>query len=239
MCNLYSQTTNAQAIIDFVKGWKAVRDRAGNQFPISGIFPNYDAPVLRAVEDELELVMAKWGMPSPPFALQGKKSDIGVTNVRNTKSPHWRRWLGVESRCLVPVTSFAEPDQVSGSKVNHWFAFGEARPLFFFAGVWTNTTRQVRVSGDPVAGDFYAFLTTEPNAEVGAVHEKAMPVILTTLDECQAWMTLPWAEAQGLQRPLPDGALHVVATGAKRDGPGEATQAEPGLPGGDVQGTLI
>jgi putative SOS response-associated peptidase YedK len=45
-----------------------------------------------------ELTMARWGMPSPAFALKGKKSDPGVTNVRNVKSPHWRRWLGVESR---------------------------------------------------------------------------------------------------------------------------------------------
>jgi hypothetical protein len=34
----------------------------------------------------------------------------------------------------------------------------------------------------------YAFLTTEPNAEVGAVHPKAMPVILTTADEVEIWM---------------------------------------------------
>jgi putative SOS response-associated peptidase YedK len=49
-------------------------------------------------------------MPSPAFALEGKKSDPGVTNIRNTKSPHWRRWLGVENRCVVPFTSFAEPE---------------------------------------------------------------------------------------------------------------------------------
>jgi putative SOS response-associated peptidase YedK len=29
-------------------------------------------------------------------------------NIRNTSSPHWRGWLKPESRCLVPVNSFAE-----------------------------------------------------------------------------------------------------------------------------------
>ena len=39
--------------------------------------------------------------------------------------------------------------------------------------------------------DLFAFLTTEPNAEVGAIHPKAMPVILTTLTEVEAWNCPP------------------------------------------------
>jgi putative SOS response-associated peptidase YedK len=57
----------------------------------------------------------------------------------------------------------------------------------------------------------YAFLTTEPNAEVGAIHPKAMPVILTTPDEVETWMTAPPDEALKLQRALPDGSLRIVA----------------------------
>lgn len=48
-------------------------------------------------------------MSTPPQFLKTKDaSDTGVTNIRNTASPHWRRWLGVESRCLVPGTAFSE-----------------------------------------------------------------------------------------------------------------------------------
>lgn len=44
-----------------------------------------------------------------------------------------------------------------------------------------------------------------------------MPVILTTPDEVEAWITLPWDEALKLQRPLADGTHRIVARGVKED----------------------
>ncbi|SFK82330.1 hypothetical protein SAMN05444581_12518 [Methylocapsa palsarum] len=49
------------------------------------------------------------------------------------------------------------------------------------------------------------------------IHPKAMPVILTTQDEIDLWMNAPPEEALTLQRPLPDGALTIVARGGKKD----------------------
>jgi putative SOS response-associated peptidase YedK len=69
-----------------------------------------------------------------------------------------------------------------------------------------------------VTADLFAFLTCDRNAEVGAIHPKAMPVILTSRDEVEQWLTAPTAEALELQRPLPDGTLQVVARGSKKDG---------------------
>lgn len=53
---------------------------------------------------------------------------------------------------------------------------------------------------------------------MGAVHPKAMPVILTTPDEVERWLTAPREEALLMQRPLPDGMLKIVARGGKEDG---------------------
>jgi putative SOS response-associated peptidase YedK len=44
-----------------------------------------------------------------------------------------------------------------------------------------------------------------------------MPVILTTRDEIETWLTAPKEEALKLQRPLPDGSLKIVGRGVKKD----------------------
>ncbi|GAB0119803.1 SOS response-associated peptidase [Acidisoma sp. 7E03] len=219
MCNLYSQTKGQQAIREFTR---AVTDLTGNLPPMPGIFPDYAAPIVRNAEGGRELALARWGMPTPPQFLGNRKTDIGVTNIRNTKSPHWRRWLGVESRCVVPWTSFSENERLpDGTKPPVWFAFDESRPLAFFAGIWTRWTSVRKLKEGEVTADIFGFLTTEPNAEVGAIHPKAMPVILRTPDEVDHWLSAPALEALRLQRPLPDGSLRIVGRGAKQDEQGD------------------
>jgi putative SOS response-associated peptidase YedK len=115
----------------------------------------------------------------------------------------------------VPFNSFSEFNKVEGGDI--WFALDETRPLACFAGIWTNWKSVRKVKEGETVNDLYAFLTTEPNAEVGAIHPKAMPVILTTPDEVETWMTASPDEALKLQRQLPDGALQIVARGVKED----------------------
>ncbi|EJW10844.1 Uncharacterized protein DUF159 [Rhodovulum sp. PH10] len=194
MCNLYSLTKGQAAIIALTR---AMRDRTGNLPIYPGIFPDYLAPVVRnGLDGVRELALARWGMPGPP-AFGGSP----ITNIRNTKRPLWRRWLKPENRYLVPFTSFCEHADTKPKKTPTWFAFDETRPLALFAGIWTPWTPK----SDPVDGEhhLFGFLTTEANAEVGAVHPKAMPVILRTADEIETWMTDPTEEALKLQRPCP------------------------------------
>src|ERR1700722_8000712 len=138
MCNLYSETSNQEAIRDLVG---AFDDLVGNLPIYPGIFPDKLAPVVRnAPGGKRELTLLRWGMPSPPEYLKPGQIDPGVTNIRNVWSPHWRPWIGETNRCIVPATSFCEPttepDPATGKKDWVWFALNDTRPLFFFAGLW-------------------------------------------------------------------------------------------------------
>ncbi|ABD53155.1 protein of unknown function DUF159 [Jannaschia sp. CCS1] len=208
MCNLYSMTSGQDAIRDLVKVWD---DQTGNLPPLPGIYPDYQAPVISNGAGGRVLSMMRWGLPSPAFALKGKKTDRGVTNVRNTNSPHWRRWLGVQHRCVVPFTAFAEPHNQPGQpSENVWFALNEDQPLAFFPGIWTQWTSVRKLKDGETTDNLFGFLTTDANGVVGPIHSKAMPVVLRTEAEVDTWLNADQNKALQLQQPLPDDALQVI-----------------------------
>ena len=74
-----------------------------------------------------------------------------------------------------------------------------------------------KVKEGETTNDLFAFLTTDANKVVRAIHPKAMPVILTQPADLDLWMSAPAEEALQLQRPLRDNALVIVARGEKED----------------------
>lgn len=212
MCNLYALTKGQQALRDLARALElgTVDDQLGNLAAMPGIYPDGEAPIIGLSRGEpagLVLKYARWGMPSPAFALVGKSVDRGITNIRNTASPHWRRWLGPEHRCLVPFTAFAEHVKTGSGFAPLWFTLAADDPLACFAGIATKWTGVRKKAEGEVTLTLFGFLTCEPNADVAPHHPKAMPVILTTAAEQRHWLTAEWGEAAGLQRPLPDAAL--------------------------------
>ncbi|TGD45343.1 hypothetical protein EEB11_01980 [Pseudotabrizicola sediminis] len=152
--------------------------------------------------------------------VEASRSDCALSNTKPPRnltpvlaSPHWRRWLGPAHRCLVPVTSFAE----SKKGGNQWFGPTEPDKPMFFAGIEVRGWQSLRkVKDGPTTDDLFAFLTCMPNAEVGAVHPKAMPAILTEPAAWEIWLSAPFEIAAKLQRPLPDGALGMLEEPIKR-----------------------
>jgi putative SOS response-associated peptidase YedK len=226
MCNLYRLDKGQDHLRRY---FKVTQDDIGNMPPLPGIFPDMMAPVIRTDgvssngADGRVMEMMRWGMPTPPRYLRPGAIDRGVTNVRETRSPHWYTWLKPEHRCLVPATAFSEPtdeaDPATGKKRWAWFALAEDLPLFAFAGIWASWHGTRGTKKNPIEGrhTLFAFLTTEANAVVAPIHSKAMPVLLTTPEECDRWLSAPLEDALKLQRPLPDDALRMVAIVEKAD----------------------
>jgi hypothetical protein len=82
MCNLYSVTKGQQAIRELAG---AMSDRTGNLPLLPGIYPDYRTPVVCNRPEGRELIMVRWGMPSPVAALKRRNADPGVTNIRNVR----------------------------------------------------------------------------------------------------------------------------------------------------------
>jgi putative SOS response-associated peptidase YedK len=207
MCNLYSMTRAQDAMR---KLFGVTHDRAGNLPSLPAIFPDQLAPIIRiGKNNQRTLEIMRWGFPPPQLGTRP------VTNVRNTKSAYWRAWLKTEFRCLVPATSFCEYTD-SQPKVPHWFALDESRPLFAFAGIWRPWTGERKK--ETREHFLFSFLTTEANDVVRPIHAKAMPVMLTTAEEFDTWLSADKEEALRLQRPLLAEQLNIVAKGERKDG---------------------
>ena len=195
MCNLYRLTSNVEAM----RRLFAVDPSSAPNLPLfDEIYPDRDAPVIiTAATGDRRIAMMRWGFP-PPVA--GTRL---VTNVRNLASSFWRTALSrPDRRCLVPVTAFsewtAEPDPVTNRKRKAWFDL-PAQKVFAFAGVW-------RPAGEV---DRFAFLTTAPNKLVGAIHPKAMPMILAP-HEYTAWLTGDFAAVCAMSDAYPDDEMRII-----------------------------
>ncbi len=182
--------------------FKAVPAVPSNQ-SASNIFPDHLAPIVRMQDGERQLIDMRWGFPPPP------KGDARSSTCAMLRA-HTGGLGKPAQRCLVPFSAFSEWT-FTAPKVQRWFTLGEDQPVGAFAGIWRPWEGTWGPKSDPVSGEnlLFAFLTTGPNAVVREVHTKAMPVILATADEQEAWLQAPTEIALELQRSVCGRILHI------------------------------
>jgi putative SOS response-associated peptidase YedK len=215
VCNLYSQTRNVEAIRRL---FRIADNRATRIEPQPSIFPGYTAPVVRkAADGERELVNMSWGFV---FKSADGKAWRRVTNVRDDKvlkSSFWKPSFEAR-RCLVPASSYCEPDTGKPAKW-HWFAInGEHdRELFAFPGIWQRWRGPIKKDGPSVELDVYSFMTTAPNALTIGINHERMPVLLSKEDEFETWLTGKPEDAFKLARSFDPNAMRTVQSGKDKE----------------------
>ena len=214
MCNLYSLNKKRDAVARF---FRVSHNRGAAFEPLSAVFPGHVAPVIRQSSDgDREIVVMSWSF----VLLQKDRAPRRLTNVRDDKILECQFWRGSfeERRCLVPATSFCEPNGDVKPATWHWFALHgkDERPMFAFPGIWRRYQGPVRKDGPKLHLEVYAFLTTTPNKLVATINHERMPVLLTREEEFDAWLNGAPHLAFALAREYPPGQMRIVQEGLNK-----------------------
>ncbi len=208
MCNRYISPEAG----DIERHW-----HLGGRTPWRGgeIFPRTPGPFIRAARDEvdarLELVVGQWGL-IPWFAKEAKLP-YSTNNARfegiEAKASFKQSWARGQ-RCIIPATTFDEPNWESGKNV--WWRFRRADGVpWSLAGLWNTWTD--KATGELV--ESYTMLTLnadahplmrrmhKPDPKLGPVEQDKRSVVAVDLPDVDAWLHGTVAQATSLVRLTP------------------------------------
>ena len=161
-----------------------------------GAWPLKPLPAIRIdLSDQLEIFSAEWGLlprwwkPSDkaPKRSSFQRKTINARSETVHEKPTYREAFA-QRRCLLPMNAFQEK--------GHYFGLSHPIALAGLWETWQSDTEPITTC---------TLLTTEPNAEVQAVGHHRMPVLLTTPESREQWLTE--GLTQEMARPLADGLL--------------------------------
>src|SRR5579862_4412557 len=147
MCNRYGYNNPLAALQRTFSELNHVRwDGAEPNAPLDQIRPTDRAPIIRPVDDGLELRMMRWGIiPStwtgPVKAWTAQLRGNPLTNARSETVATTSTFSNAYAarRCLVPATNYFEwttdPERPKGKKLM-WRFTVPAQPVFAFPGLW-------------------------------------------------------------------------------------------------------
>lgn len=155
-----------------------------------------------------------WGLV-PHWSADGKNSGKlinaraeGIEEKASFREPIHSR------RCLVPADSFYEWRTLPDRRKVPYRILPKNGELLFMAGIWDEWRR----GGE--SKRTFSIITTTPNREVSELHNR-MPVLLTTKEQQQAWLSdLPVSQALAMLHPPADDILTLYRVSEKLNKPG-------------------
>ena len=198
--------------------------------PRYNIAPSQPVPVIIQRDSRLMREHA-WGLV--PFWAKDPAIGNRMINARAESladKPTFKRAFSVR-RCLIPASGYYEWKKADGGRIPHYIQTADRQP-FAMAGLYEKWT-----DPDGLPLRTCAVITTEPNEQAAAVHNR-MPAILTR-DAEEIWLD-PESRAEALLallRPFPgELAVHAVSRLVNKATTDEAACIEPvGEPQGDPQ----
>ncbi len=212
MCGRYTYLYTWRQLHDHLERFLVSMRSALHAQP--GPEPSYNAapkatvPVIKRVEGDLMPAMMKWWLvPHWARTPDGRQATFNARSESADTKPSFRSAFR-KGRCVVPASGFYEwRKHDDGTKTPMYIYRADGEPLYF-AGLWD-------AWGDRSVGpqlESCTVLTTTPNAEMAAVHDR-MPCVLEP-EDIEPWLSPdePAATAKRRLRPAADGllAMHEV-----------------------------
>lgn len=181
MCGRFSLDVSIDVLIELYKAIKKMEEFT----PQDEVFPTNTVPIVinRNVN---EIRMMKWGF-APEFT---KRPIINARAESVDIKPLFRNSF-YNRRCIVPVTSFFEWENVDGKKIKRRISI-EDQSIFSLAGLY-NTFR------DNNGNEYESFtiITTDANDDMKKIHNR-MPVILSK-DMENHWLNMNFRDLNALK----------------------------------------
>ena len=166
------------------------------------VYPSYPGVVVRESDGQRIMQSMTWGFP---LRLRTMKPTAKPKPVNNIADLNKNIWVGLarkpQWRCLIPMTTCAEPDGVKGAFTRTWFNLRD-QPTFARGGLWRDSSEW---------GPVYSGAMTSANAAIQPVHNR-MPVLLMP-DEHDRWLNGDFDDLIALQeRHFPDDLIEITRT---------------------------
>jgi putative SOS response-associated peptidase YedK len=176
------------------------------------VAPQSPIAIVRIDQGQRHFALVRWGfVPGWLKEIVPGKPLINARGETVVDKPTFRNAMK-RRRCLIPADGFYEWQGDVPGKKQPWFIRRPDDGLFAFAGLWEHW-----MGSDGSELETGCIITTEPNAEVAAIHNRS-PVVVEPQDY-EAWLAGDVDDAKALIHKAPDGYWTLEKTVIERNAP--------------------